>query len=166
LSVLTVPLSFLLVTLSQVSLSMPPWLWLLYPKSKALSSLSLYLLSHASCYLSFPLGACVRGRLQSPQETSGQRIVHPDPILSGVGVRFVPVNHEGNSTVCEEECDRIVLLYDWLLREGCFQNHRGTLSPLSRENIMVVAPFTLQVDRLKKVLGREARVGTIDLFQG
>lgn len=106
------------------------------------------------------------GRLRSPETASRQRILHPDPLLSGAGLRFIPVIHEGNSTVCEEECDRIVHLYNDLLREGCFQDQRSGKVDLTCDDIMVVAPFNLQVDRLKRALGTDARVGTIDLFQG
>jgi uncharacterized protein len=38
--------------------------------------------------------------------------------------------------------------------------------PVKTENILVVAPYNLQVHLLKSVLPARARVGTIDKFQG
>jgi uncharacterized protein len=34
------------------------------------------------------------------------------------------------------------------------------------KNILVVAPYNMQVNRLKQVLPEDARVGTVDKFQG
>jgi len=43
---------------------------------------------------------------------------------------------------------------------------RGSRAPLTFKNILVVAPYNMQVNLLKRVLPKEARVGTVDKFQG
>ncbi|MFM7312939.1 MAG: C-terminal helicase domain-containing protein, partial [Cyanobium sp.] len=40
---------------------------------------------------------------------------------------------------------------------------RGTLS---REQILITAPYNVQVNRLQRRLGAKARIGTVDKFQG
>jgi uncharacterized protein len=47
-----------------------------------------------------------------------------------------------------------------------YQDRNGKIHPLGLENILVVAPYNMQVNLLKSVLPAGARVGTVDKFQG
>ena len=47
-----------------------------------------------------------------------------------------------------------------------YLDREGLEHPMSAENILVVAPHNMQVNLLKDVLPRDARVGTVDKFQG
>jgi len=47
-----------------------------------------------------------------------------------------------------------------------YQDKHKNIHPLGLENILVVAPYNLQVNLLKSVLPQGARVGTVDKFQG
>jgi len=46
---------------------------------------------------------------------------------------------------------------------GSPEEKRGVLGP---EQILVTAPYNVQVNRLQQRLGNKARVGTVDKFQG
>ena len=47
-----------------------------------------------------------------------------------------------------------------------FRDKTGAEHPLELENILVVAPYNVQVNLLKRCLREGARVGTVDKFQG
>jgi uncharacterized protein len=84
------------------------------------------------------------------------------------GLVFEPVAHSGCSVVCEAEIDRIEQIVDALLNGSyCHAEvggeKRGVLGP---EQILVTAPYNVQVNRLQQRLGQRARVGTVDKFQG
>lgn len=81
------------------------------------------------------------------------------------GVLFIPCAHTGNSTSAPEE----VQVVEQILTEltgACFTDRSGAKRPLTSADVMVVAPFNLQVQRIASQVGGQARVGTIDLFQG
>ena len=84
------------------------------------------------------------------------------------GLVFEPVAHSGCSVVSEAEIDRIEQIVDALLNGSyCHARaggeKRGVLGP---EQILVTAPYNVQVNRLQQCLGKRARVGTVDKFQG
>ena len=56
-------------------------------------------------------------------------------------------------------------LYESLLRQR-FVDRNGVEKPMGADNILVVAPYNMQVNLLKRVLPYGARVGTVDKFQG
>jgi uncharacterized protein len=53
-----------------------------------------------------------------------------------------------------------------LLRTGCVTDCEGTGRPLTPADILVVAPFNMQVRCLREVLPGGVEVGTVDKFQG
>lgn len=89
----------------------------------------------------------------------------PDPILAESGIRFLPVAHTGNSQQSPEEAARIRALYDNLLRQHFIDRH-GTKHRIGVNDILVVAPYNMQVNLLRQTLPEGARVGTVDKFQG
>jgi uncharacterized protein len=90
----------------------------------------------------------------------------------GQGLLYCPVAHTGNSTGSDEEVEEIAALVERLhgrpyqrarLVDGQLQLIEGVLG---ERDILVTAPYNLQVNRLQRRLGPRARVGTVDKFQG
>jgi uncharacterized protein len=74
------------------------------------------------------------------------------------------VEHSRRVAVAPEEIEVIKQLVDEL-RSGSFESSTGKITPLTPEDIMIVAPYNLQVRALKRAIP-DVRIGTIDLFQG
>jgi predicted RecB family nuclease len=108
------------------------------------------------------------GRLASDASTHAQRLLldaAAHPALQPTGLRFVPVTHDARAQYSHEEAEIVRTLLESLLtqryRDGNNRDH-----PLTLDDILVVAPYNLQVNLLKRVLPAGARVGTVDKFQG
>jgi predicted RecB family nuclease len=83
----------------------------------------------------------------------------------GTGIRFKPVDHEGNRSSSDEEVAQVAALIAGM-RDGSFTDAAGATRPLRDEDFMVVAPYNAQVLRLRAGLPAGVRVGTVDKFQG
>jgi uncharacterized protein len=106
------------------------------------------------------------GRLTSRPENAKQRLNAGDP-LGGTGLRFAPVEHTGNQNESQEEVKKIVGFVDELLRsEATWTNKKGDTKVLGLQDILIVAPYNAQVLALAERLPTNARVGTVDKFQG
>ncbi len=108
------------------------------------------------------------GRLESTEVTAQQRLILNDDaagVLAPTGLRFIEVQHEGNTQRSEEEADRLNDAYRALLGQR-WVNHKGVTNEITTADILVVSPYNMQVNLLKAVLPRGARVGTVDKFQG
>jgi uncharacterized protein len=109
-------------------------------------------------------------KLESRPDLLVQRLTLPDQsTLEGVALEEVV--HEGNSRDSAEEAARVAEVFSRLLAGGAtFTNRRGERRPLVLDDVLVVAPYNAQVERIRKTLtaaGYEgARVGTVDKFQG
>lgn len=88
-----------------------------------------------------------------------------DPAIKPAGISFVPVAHDGCSQRSEDEAARIANLYADLLRHR-YIDGEGNGHPIGPGDILVVAPYNMQVNLLRKTLPPGARVGTVDKFQG
>jgi uncharacterized protein len=84
---------------------------------------------------------------------------------TGTGVRFLPVQHEGNSTESEEEAAVIRAEIERLLGET-WTDADGSERPIGAGDVMVVAPYNAQVRLLTERLPEGFAVGTVDKFQG
>jgi uncharacterized protein len=104
------------------------------------------------------------GRLTSDPSCSGRRLVGWGD-REGVGLRRVAVEHTGNRTWSAEEVATVRRLVDDLQRAAWVDGERGA-RPLTLPDILVVAPYNAQVQRLRAALPVGARVGTVDKFQG
>ena len=106
------------------------------------------------------------GRLGTRPELARQTVLGPGP-LAGHGLRFLPVDHAGNTNASEEEATRIGELVRELLDAGsAWVNQDGGRQPLTLEDVLVVAPYNAHVAALRAALPDGARVGTVDKFQG
>ncbi len=83
----------------------------------------------------------------------------------GTGLRYLPVEHVGNSTASEEEAERIAAEIQRLLG-GTWTDSGGVTRPIRPGDVMVVAPFNAQVRLLQERLPEGVAVGTVDKFQG
>ena len=110
------------------------------------------------------------GRLQAAAQTA-QRIVRVPHIGTHVirqeaGLVFVPVQHAGNSQGSDEEVAMIQEIVAELLGRELTDENGQAVGILGFEDIVCVAPYNMQVRKLQAALGPQARVGSVDKFQG
>jgi len=108
------------------------------------------------------------GRLTSHEKTMAQGLVlqpSAHASLAQSGIRFVPVMHDGNSQDSAEEAAVVRELYRSLLEQR-YRDANGREVPMTHADILVVAPYNMQVNLLRQYLPPEARIGTVDKFQG
>lgn len=105
------------------------------------------------------------GRLHSAPGRERLSIDAPGS-LSGDGLRWVPVRHQ---VVCDQsspdEVAIVARLVDDLVR-GSWVDEDGLRAPLGLRDVLVVAPYNAHVAALTASLPADARVGTVDTFQG
>lgn len=96
-----------------------------------------------------------------------QLILNADthPALQPFGISYSPIKHQGCTQQSQEEAERVLAIYQNLLKQG-YTDKEGNEHSVTERNILVVAPYNMQVNLLKKVLPEGARVGTVDKFQG
>jgi uncharacterized protein len=104
------------------------------------------------------------GRLHPDPSCSRQRVAD-GPWVAGTGLRWAPVQHEGNRVTSEEEVAEVVRGVHALLGRE-FTDRHGSTRPLALDDILIVAPYNAHVARLVDALPEGARVGTVDKFQG
>jgi uncharacterized protein len=86
--------------------------------------------------------------------------------LSGAGLRFVVVEHEGNQSSSPEEADTIRDLVGGILTSGTtWIDREGVEAQISLEDILIIAPYNAQVFELQERIPG-GRIGTVDKFQG
>jgi uncharacterized protein len=112
----------------------------------------------------FVSAAFYDGRLTSDPSCSGRRLIGWGD-REGVGLRRMAVEHMGNRTWSAEEVAEVRRLVDGLQRAAWVDGARG-VRPLTLSDILVVAPYNAQVQRLRAALPVGARIGTVDKFQG
>ena len=103
------------------------------------------------------------GRLEGVPEVARQDTAF------GTGLRFLPADHQGNTSASTEEASAVAEAIR-RMRGGSWTDRHGETRPLGEGDFMVVAPYNAQVRRLREAL--EARdlagvqAGTVDKFQG
>jgi uncharacterized protein len=117
----------------------------------------------------FVSDAVYEGRLEAEETTARQRLdidVRRDPAaLASTGFRFIDVQHVGRTQRSPEEAERLAVTYRALL-EGRWTDRHGHSHQIGLQDILVVSPYNMQVELLKRTLPDGARVGTVDKFQG
>ncbi|PYN92509.1 MAG: hypothetical protein DMD91_32150 [Candidatus Rokuibacteriota bacterium] len=103
------------------------------------------------------------GRLQWTPEVAQQATAF------GTGLRYLAVEHSGNTASSSEEAARVAREIAGMLGAE-WTNAKGETRALRREDFMVVAPYNLQVRCLRQALAAaglgDVPVGTVDKFQG
>ena len=107
------------------------------------------------------------GRLESEPHLAGQRLTTPDERLDGVGPRSIAVASTGADSENETEADAVARLVRSLVDgQAAWTDPGGVARPIGWEDVLVVAPYNAQVGAIRRLLPPEARVGTVDKFQG
>ena len=87
--------------------------------------------------------------------------------LMGSGLRYLPVDHDGNQARSPEEIKCVKRLVIELLEHSSWQDQDGKVRPLTPNDILIVAPYNAQVSALVDALpDLSDRIGTVDRFQG
>lgn len=108
------------------------------------------------------------GRLLAHPSCAVQALLLPEgahPALSATGLRFRAVLHQGRSQRSDEEAAEVVAIWRDLMRHRWRDRHGGEHA-LTPEDVLVVSPWNVQVNALRRALPAGARVGTVDKFQG
>lgn len=108
------------------------------------------------------------GRLEAEPNNANQGLVlkeNAHPALKPTGIRYLPIEHDACSQRSEEEAALVLEVVTNLLEQK-YRDKKGAIHPLTLEDILIVAPYNMQVNLLKKTLPEGARVGTVDKFQG
>ncbi len=105
------------------------------------------------------------GRLEPYPGRDLQAVVGSAP-LEGVGLRFLPVIHAGNSNDSGEEAAQIARLIGALIESGAtWVDDAGRERALRLDDVLVITPYNAQVRTIGRALP-DAHVGTVDKFQG
>lgn len=118
---------------------------------------------------SFISESVYEGRLGAFVDCGKQRIAVPPKgakfVQKEKGIFFSPIEHDGNIQQSDEEVARVLDLYrDMIGRSYTASN--GKTKPLAIEDFLFISPYNAQVRALRNVLPADARVGSIDKFQG
>jgi len=86
-------------------------------------------------------------------------------VAKGTGIVFSPIEHDGDVQHSEEEVERVLEVYRELLGRP-YTAKDGTTKALGLQDFLFIAPYNAQVRALKAALPTDARVGSVDKFQG
>jgi predicted RecB family nuclease len=115
----------------------------------------------------FISGAVYQGKLKSHADTAARVLKLPEEslrfIVKPTGILFIPVDHDGNTQDSEEEVNAIVEIVKEL--QKCSLLDQGAGRPVENKDILLVAPYNMQVKRLKASLPA-IQAGSVDRFQG
>ena len=112
--------------------------------------------------------AVYEGKLVSERHCDSQKLLlnaEAHPSLKRAGLSFVPVEHSGCRQRSVEEANVVREIFSNLLDQRV-TGPEGRQRPMTINDILVVAPYNMQVNLLRSVLPEGARVGTVDKFQG
>ncbi|MCP4122777.1 MAG: TM0106 family RecB-like putative nuclease, partial [Bacteroidetes bacterium] len=107
------------------------------------------------------------GRFEADPSTAIHIVQSSGPLITKqTGVLFVPVEHEGNTQASDEEVEQIKVIADELLGIEIWPTKDGQPRNIGWDDILFVAPYNFQVNKLRAALGKNARIGSVDKFQG
>lgn len=108
------------------------------------------------------------GRLRSVDDCGLQKIAVP--ALAGCighesGVVFCGVEHDGNVQASAEEVQKVIEIFgDLIGRE--YTDSSGKTRALELDDFLFISPYNAQVRALHAALPTDARIGSVDKFQG
>ena len=109
------------------------------------------------------------GRLGSHPDCARQKIVVPSGahglITKESGIVFSGVEHDGNIQQSDQEVERVKAIYYELVGR-LYTAKDGSTRPLALEDFLFIAPYNAQVRAIQAALHADARVGSVDKFQG
>ena len=113
----------------------------------------------------FVSNAFYDGKLMPHDNTSQRSLDLCNANLPGQGLVLFRAKHESCSQKSIEEGRVVRAMYSELLDQS-FKDQDGSKRSISPQDILVVSPYNVQVNHLRSVLPDNARVGTVDKFQG
>jgi uncharacterized protein len=115
----------------------------------------------------FVSDAVYEGRLGSIPETARQAVGPAGPMADReTGILVVPAVHDGNTQASEEEVELIARIVAELAGRTVTSQNGSTHRLNPAQDLLFVAPFNAQVRLLTHRLGKTARIGSVDRFQG
>ena len=105
------------------------------------------------------------GRLMPHSGAVKRELLFKDISLPSAGIAWIAAHHQGCSQKSVEEGQIIKEQYQKLLQQQ-FKSSTGERRRLTEADILVVSPYNVQVNHLRSILPSDARVGTVDKFQG
>ena len=116
----------------------------------------------------FTSEAFYESRLESEPHLVVQRLhAATSPLLQGVGPRLLGVPTVGADSESPEEAAEVAAVARSIVEGGStWVNEDGDRRRVTWEEVLIVAPYNAQVGAIKRLLPSEARVGTVDKFQG
>ena len=81
------------------------------------------------------------------------------------GIQLLLTSHNSCSKSSEVEAKKVCEIFETLL-DGSFYKSKEGKKKIDCDDILVVAPYNMQVELLKSLLPEGSKVGTIDKFQG
>jgi predicted RecB family nuclease len=107
------------------------------------------------------------GRLEPEGHLIVQRVDAGASIADGTGPRQLDIPTVGADSESPDEADEVAALARSIIDGGSsWVDHDGNSCPVGWNDILIVAPYNAQVGEIKRRLPPEARVGTVDKFQG
>jgi uncharacterized protein len=118
----------------------------------------------------FTAEAFYENRLTSVPGLERQTVLAPPgsaaAAIGSAGLVYVPVEHDANQSRAPEEVEAIAALVANLTADGVrYRNSTDDEAPLTKADLMIVAPYNAQVTALAERLPG-VRIGTVDKFQG
>ncbi|HEV8403240.1 MAG TPA: TM0106 family RecB-like putative nuclease [Candidatus Limnocylindrales bacterium] len=106
-------------------------------------------------------------RLEPEAHLAVQRVTADGSIADGTGPRLLDVPTVGADNESPDEAEAVAALATTLAGGGSsWVDQEGRTRPVGWPDILIVAPYNAQVGQIKRRLPAEARVGTVDKFQG
>jgi len=114
----------------------------------------------------FTSEAFYENRLESRPHLARQELRAPRP-LNGTGLRLLEASHVGADSESPEEARQVATLVQVLVDGGSsWIDADGEERSVGYADVLVVAPYNAQVGAIARLLPPEARIGTVDKFQG
>ncbi|HYH92345.1 MAG TPA: TM0106 family RecB-like putative nuclease [Candidatus Saccharimonadales bacterium] len=118
----------------------------------------------------FTSEAFYEGRLEPEAHLAVQAVLGPGTgagIIDGTGPRLVASPSVEADSESPEEADAVAMLARGIIDGGTrWTDQHGVTRPVGWRDILIVAPYNAQVGAIQRRLPTEARVGTVDKFQG
>ena len=113
--------------------------------------------------------AIYQGQLKADDSNDRQRLILSDQAKHALqkteGLVFLPLPHEGNTQGSDEEVELMRHVSNLLLGSQ-FIDKDGNEETIGWQHMLFVAPYNHQVTKLKMTLGEQAKIGSVDKFQG
>ena len=104
-------------------------------------------------------------RLEPEPHLAAQRVRSGVALVDGVGPRLQAVETVGADNESLDEARAVADLARSMVG-GSWTDAKGVTRPLGWRDVLIVAPYNAQVGAIRRLLPPEARVGTVDKFQG